>query len=170
MRALLFLAALVSFPATAFAGDCPVCDTAADCNRPGLECSDTNPCFCVEWDMSPGCGALTRICCPGQGCNVGEGGRPSCEGDRCTVIDGPYTGGDAGMPSIDAGPMPGTDAGPPVDAAGRDAGSTTPRDAGTTVPMPRDDGGCDCSTSGSAGGGAIVALAMLYALARRRRR
>jgi MYXO-CTERM domain-containing protein len=169
MRALLSFAALVAFPATAFAGDCPVCDTAADCNRPGLECSVTSPCFCVEWDTSPGCGALTRICCPGQGCSTAEGGRPSCEGDRCTVIDGPYTGGDAGTPSRDAGPGPGTDAGGGmVDAAGRDAGTTAPRDAGTTVPMPR-DGGCDCSTSGSAGSGALAAIAMLYVLWRRRR-
>jgi MYXO-CTERM domain-containing protein len=168
MRALLLALATFFLPATAFAGDCPVCETAASCNRPGLECSEANPCFCVQWDTSPGCGALTRLCCPGQGCN-NVGGRPSCEGDRCTVVDGPYTGGDAGAGRVDAGSPAdaggGTDAGA-VDAAGRDSG-TSARDAGVTT-GERDDG-CGCSTSESIGGGLASMLVVAFALYRRRR-
>lgn len=101
---------------------------------------------------------------------------------------------DAGTPDIDAG-TPDVDAGtadedmgvtvgdmgttPGVDAGPRDLGTPSAdlgaRDLGTTMPpSTRDDGGCSCSTPGTAGSRgaawALLALAALIPLARRRRR
>jgi|GEM_PF-4636290 len=101
---------------------------------------------------------------------------------------------DAGTPDIDAG-TPDVDAGtadedmgvtedmgttPVVDAGPRDLGTPAAdlgaRDLGTTTPpSTRDDDGCSCSTPGTAGSTsgaawALLALAALIPLARRRRR
>jgi MYXO-CTERM domain-containing protein len=155
------LALASGLPAVAQAGGCPTCDSTADCEAmyPG------EVTFCVQWDAPVGCGDLTRLCCPGQGCAI-EDGRPSCEGDNCTVVedlasdgglperDAGTSTGDAGPVDVDGGPTP-DDAGPTPDDAGStpaDAGSTS-TDAGPSSAdggaTPMTDGGCGCRGAGA---------------------
>jgi len=127
------------------------------------------------------------------GTPVVDAGTPAIDAGS-PVVDAGTPGVDAGSPVVDAG-TPDVDAGTadedmgvtdedmgisPVDAGSRDLGTPSAdlgaRDLGTTAPpSTRDDGGCSCSTPGTAGssGGAawaLLALAALIPLARRRRR
>jgi hypothetical protein len=155
----LFALSLVSFAplSVAQAGACPTCDSSDDCT------SSEGPAFCVVHDDEVGCGALTTLCCPGQGCAVTDG-RPSCEAaGTCTVIEDLTDGGlpdaggaDAGGTATDTGV--GTDAGGP----GIDAGTGT--DAGTST----GGGGGGCRASAPSSSAAALVLAGLAAIALRR--
>lgn len=155
------------------AGDCPTCTTSADCTSAG-----GGPAFCVLHDGPVGCGSLTQLCCPGQGCGIDGSGRPSCEATgTCTVVEDlidagtPDAGGsDAG--GTDAG---GTDAGSTDAGAGSDAGARTDAgggmDAGGTDagPTPVSTGGCGCRAGHGSLGGLASLLAVALALVVRRR-
>lgn len=147
--------------ARAAAGDCPECQSAADCPRAGS--------FCVRHSGPVGCGARVQLCCPGQACAVGANGRPSCEAaGTCTVVTGPADGGasnDAGVPPTDAG-VPPTDAG----AAANDASV-----AADAADLPASSSaGCGCRVGGAAAAGragcGALGAALALACGRRRRR
>lgn len=181
------LAFVILLPSAALAGDCPTCDTSADCNGN----------FCVNWASSPGCGALTQICCPGQGCAL-DNGCPSCFLDgNCTIVDGPDTcaqasggGGAGGAPGVGGGggSPPNGSGGAGGSAAnggaaqggasqgGNGTGGSGPSGSGGTAGANGDgegsDGGCDCAVVGPppTGLGAMLAAAGLLLAAGRRKR
>ncbi len=140
----LALGAALAFAAhPAVAGDCPECQSAADCPRPGS--------FCVRHNSSVGCGTRLQLCCPGQGCSTASG-RPSCEAaGTCTVITG---GTDAGGPPSDVGVAP-VDAGARTDTGTSVVDVVTTNDASTLDVVNVVDGGtppsagCGCRAAGA---------------------
>lgn len=184
------LAVLAVPTGVAHAGGCPTCSSSAEC----VDQLDGGLAFCVVHDNPVGCGSVTTLCCPGQGCAIGAGSRPTCEGTTCHVIDAVDAGAgtdaavvdtdtgvaetDAGGAGTDAGGA-GTDAGATgTDAggtgndaggAGNDAGTSTGMDGGTSTPA---SSGCGCSAVGSRGptGAALLALGLGALVAGRRAR
>lgn len=140
----------------AMAGDCPACNTSADC--PDRDEDGEND-FCVRWN-EPVCG-MTQLCCPGQGCDT-RSGRPSCEAEsRCSVIEG---GVDAGPVVSDAGGV--ADGGVLRDSGVQIGGSGA--DTGVTLPgiESRRASGCSCKVHPSEPGaqGLLATIAVAFAV------
>ena len=171
--------AALSYALPATAGDCPACTTAADCGGN----------FCVLWDTSPGCGMVTQICCPGQGCAI-ESGCPSCYIDgNCTIVDGPDTCGQATTSSTSvSGSAVASSAASTGASSGSGAGSTSASGAssGASTGSGSGDGGaggggsdegdedgCGCRVTGAqesawAGGALVAGLALAFGRRARR--
>lgn len=159
----LFAASLVTLAplSVAQAGACPTCDSSDDCT------SSEGPAFCVVHEDEVGCGALTTLCCPGQGCAVTDG-RPSCEAaGTCTVIEDLTDAGVADAGGTDAG---GSDAGTAGDVGVVDAGGMDTGSAGADAGVVTGTTGCGCRGGGSTRSGvlALVGIALAFTLARRR--
>jgi len=176
-------------PAVARAGGCPACETSEDCPDG----------FCVFWDPGHGCESVNPICCPGQGCAVGDNGRPSCEADGlCCVVEDPQcavppdtsSGTDSATSrdgSTDASGSDGTadaegSSGATTDASATDASATDASatdsgdgtvgggDDGTDTAADDDDDGCGCTTAPRTDRLAWLLAAAAGVLTARRRR
>jgi MYXO-CTERM domain-containing protein len=115
-------------PAVVRAGGCPACETSKDCPDG----------FCVVWDEGHGCQSVNPICCPGQGCAIGEDQRPSCEADGlCCVVEDPQC-------TIPADTSSGTD------ASSGDASADDSTDASASNGTADGDGSSGASADASA--------------------